>query len=87
LRLRIFGDTSRHDDRLVRGSFVDGNAIVFYLDNERLVGTLHTGQDDETEEALKQLIRTQARPQDLRALADESVSLDDAFAAGADETG
>ena len=87
LRLRIFGDTSQHDDRLTRGSFVDGNAIVFYLENEQLVGTLHTGQDDETEERLKQLIRTQARPQDVRALADESVSLDDAFAAGAEETG
>src|SRR6266511_1734883 len=87
LRLRIFGDTSQHDDRLTRGSFVDGNAIVFYLENEQLVGTLHTGQDDETEERLKQLIRTQARPQDVRALADESVSLDDAFGAGAEETG
>ncbi len=85
--LKVFGDTSRHDDRLTRGSFVDGNAIVLYLDNERLVGTLQTGQDDETEERLKQLIRTQARPQDVRALSDESVSLDEAFAAGAEETG
>jgi NADPH-dependent 2,4-dienoyl-CoA reductase/sulfur reductase-like enzyme len=87
LTLKVFGDTSRHDDRLTRGSFVDGNALVFYLDNERLVGTLHTGQDDETEETLKQLIRTQARPKDVRALADESVSLDDAFAAGAEQSG
>jgi NADPH-dependent 2,4-dienoyl-CoA reductase/sulfur reductase-like enzyme len=84
LTLKVFGDTSRHDDRFTRGSFVDGDAIVFYLDSERLVGTLHTSQDEETEQTLKQLIRSHARPQDVSALADEAVSLDDVFAAGAD---
>lgn len=79
LLLKVFGDTAEHDDRLTRGSFVDGNAIAFYLEHERLVGTLHTGQDDETEETLKRLIRSRAKPRDLRALADPSVSLDDAF--------
>jgi NADPH-dependent 2,4-dienoyl-CoA reductase/sulfur reductase-like enzyme len=79
LLLKVFGDTARHDDRLTRGSFVDGNAIAFYLEDERLVGTLHTGQDDETEETLKRLIRSRGKPRDLRALADPSVSLDDAF--------
>ncbi len=74
-----FGDTSHHDDRVTRGSFVDHNAIAFYLDNDRLVGTLHTGQADETEEELKQLIRTRARTHDVRALTDESVELHDAF--------
>jgi NADPH-dependent 2,4-dienoyl-CoA reductase/sulfur reductase-like enzyme len=79
LLLKVFGDLSGHDDRLTRGSFLDGNAIAFYLDDERLVGTLHTGQDDETEETLKQLIRSRARPRDVDALADPSVTLDHAF--------
>jgi NADPH-dependent 2,4-dienoyl-CoA reductase/sulfur reductase-like enzyme len=80
LTLKVFGDTSRHDDRITRGSFADGNAIVFYLDRGRLVGTLHTGQDEETEQALKRLIRTGARPQDIRLLTDPSVPADAAFA-------
>jgi NADPH-dependent 2,4-dienoyl-CoA reductase/sulfur reductase-like enzyme len=87
LTLKVFGDTSRHDDRVTRGSFADGNAIAFYLEGQRLVGTLHTGQDDETEETLKHLIRTRATPRDVHALADGSVSLDDAFTAGAECTG
>jgi NADPH-dependent 2,4-dienoyl-CoA reductase/sulfur reductase-like enzyme len=79
LMLKVFGDTSRHDDRLTRGSFADGTAIAFYLDKERLVGTLHTGQDEETEETLKQLIASRARADDIDALTDESVALEDAF--------
>jgi NADPH-dependent 2,4-dienoyl-CoA reductase/sulfur reductase-like enzyme len=79
LTLKVFGDTSRHDDRLTRGSFADGNAIAFYFENERLVGTLHTGQEDETEETLKGLIRRRAKPRDLGALAHESVALEDVF--------
>jgi NADPH-dependent 2,4-dienoyl-CoA reductase/sulfur reductase-like enzyme len=60
LTLKVFGDVSHHDDRVVRGSFADSDAIVFYLERGRLVGTLHTGQDEETEQELKQLIRTRA---------------------------
>jgi NADPH-dependent 2,4-dienoyl-CoA reductase/sulfur reductase-like enzyme len=81
LTLKVFGDTSRHDDRLTRGSFVDGNAITFYLDEGRLVGTLHTGQDDEVEQRLKDLIRSRATPIDPASLADESADLDAVFAA------
>jgi NADPH-dependent 2,4-dienoyl-CoA reductase/sulfur reductase-like enzyme len=58
LSLKVFGDVSQHDDRIARGSFEDGDAIVFYLERERLVGTLHTGQSDETEAELKRLIGT-----------------------------
>jgi NADPH-dependent 2,4-dienoyl-CoA reductase/sulfur reductase-like enzyme len=58
LTLKVFGDVSRHDDRVARGSFADGEAIVFYLERGRLVGTLHTGQSDETEAELKRLIGT-----------------------------
>ncbi|HYY04891.1 MAG TPA: FAD-dependent oxidoreductase [Gaiellaceae bacterium] len=80
LTLKVFGDVSQHDDRVSRGSFADGDAIVFYLDRGRLVGTLHTGQDEQTEETLKRLIRGQAGPLDVRLLADESVAVEAAFA-------
>jgi NADPH-dependent 2,4-dienoyl-CoA reductase/sulfur reductase-like enzyme len=79
LTLKVFGDVSRHDDRVARGSFEDGDAVVFYLDRGRLVGTLHTGQDDETEQALKQLIRSGGRTLDPAVLADETVPVDEAF--------
>lgn len=86
LTLRVFGDVSQHDDRITRGSFADGNAIVFYLERGRLVGTLHTGQDEETEQALKRLIRTQAEPHDIHLLGDEAVPVDAAFANNEEST-
>src|SRR5207244_68406 len=79
LTLKVFGDTSRHDDRVTRGSFAEGNAIVFYFADGCLVASLHTGQDDETEDQLKVLIYAGATPHDLRALADdEPLSLSEA---------
>jgi Reductase C-terminal len=78
--LKVFGDVSEHDERITRGSFAGGDAIVFYLDGGRLVGTLHTGQDEATEETLKQLISARAEPRELPVLADETVPLDSAFA-------
>jgi NADPH-dependent 2,4-dienoyl-CoA reductase/sulfur reductase-like enzyme len=86
LTLKVFGDVSRHDDRVARGSFADGDAIVFYLDRGRLVGTLQTGQDDETEETLKRLIRRRARPLDVRLVGDEAVPAEEAFVRGAEAT-
>ena len=83
LTLKVFGDVSGHDDRIPRGSLAAGDAIVLYLDRGRLVGTLHTGQDDETEQLLKRLIGAQAEPRDVRLLADETVSLEEAFTADA----
>lgn len=56
LTLKVFGDISQHDDRLARGSFADGDAVVSYFERGRLVGTLHTGQSDEAEEQLKRMI-------------------------------
>jgi 3-phenylpropionate/trans-cinnamate dioxygenase ferredoxin reductase component len=81
LTLKVFGDISHHDDRIIRGSFSDGDAIVFYLDAGRLVGTLHTARGDEAEETLKGLIRRGARARDVRLLADEAVPPEAAFAA------
>jgi len=56
LTLKVFGDVSQHDERIAHGSFADGDAIVFYLERGRLVGTLHTGQSDEREAELKEQI-------------------------------
>jgi 3-phenylpropionate/trans-cinnamate dioxygenase ferredoxin reductase component len=80
LTLKVFGDVSEHDDRVARGSFADGDAIVFYLERGRLVGTLHTGQDETAEQTLKGLIRDGAEPRELRLLADNTVPVDAAFA-------
>ena len=60
LTLKVFGDLSGHDDRVVRGSFADGDAIVYYLERGRIVGTLHTGQDEETEQELRRAISSRA---------------------------
>jgi NADPH-dependent 2,4-dienoyl-CoA reductase/sulfur reductase-like enzyme len=80
LTLKVFGDTSGHDDRVTRGSFAEGHAIVFYLDRGRLVGTLHTGQDDEAEETFKGLIRMHVEANHVELLADETVPIEAAFA-------
>jgi NADPH-dependent 2,4-dienoyl-CoA reductase/sulfur reductase-like enzyme len=80
LTLKVFGDTSHHDDRVTRGSFADGNAIVFYFSDGRLVASLHSGQDEETENQLKQLIGARAMPHDVDVLADDQLlSLSEAF--------
>jgi hypothetical protein len=78
--LKVFGDISHHDDRLARGSFADGNAIVFYFADGHLVASLHGSQDDETETQLMELVGDRATPCDMVAVADESVPLNEAFA-------
>jgi NTE family protein len=80
MTLKVFGDISHHDDRVARGSFTDGNAIVLYFADRRLVASLHSGQDDETENQLIELVGDRATPSNMLALADESVPLKEAFA-------
>jgi len=79
LTLKAFGDISHHDDRVTRGSFRDGNAIVFYLADGRLVASLHSGQDDETESQLLELVGERATASDIEVLADDSVPLGEGF--------
>ena len=81
LTLKVFGDISHHDDRVARGSFSDGNAIVFYFAEGRLVASLQVGQDEQTDKQLLELVGDHATPCDMLALADESVPLEEAFAA------
>jgi 3-phenylpropionate/trans-cinnamate dioxygenase ferredoxin reductase subunit len=78
---KVFGDVDVFDEIVFRGALEDGKAIAFYLDGDRLAACLLTGQDEETEDRLKDLLRAHARVRDAAALADESMSLDDVFAA------
>ena len=81
LMLKVFGDASHHDDRISRGSFAQGNAVVLYLERGRLAASLHTGQDEQTEQTLERLMRRHAELRDIRLLADETVPIHDAFPA------
>src|SRR5438552_879818 len=57
---KVFGDTAGHEELVMRGDFHDGSAIGFYLRDGKIVATVLTGQDDETETHLKELIRAHA---------------------------
>jgi NADPH-dependent 2,4-dienoyl-CoA reductase/sulfur reductase-like enzyme len=76
---KVFGDIDRFDDIVFRGSLEDGNAIGFYLAGRRLVACLLVGQDEETENRLKELIAAHATVRDVERLASEDATLDDAF--------
>lgn len=65
--IRVFGDTSRADDRTFEGSLADGKVLGLYLEQGRIAGAVLSGQDDETEERLKQLIRERAPVEALDA--------------------
>jgi 3-phenylpropionate/trans-cinnamate dioxygenase ferredoxin reductase component len=54
---KVFGDTSEHDELVLRGNFRDGHAVGFYLSEGRIVAALTLGQDEETETQLKDTIR------------------------------
>ena len=65
--IKVFGDTSRADDRTFEGSLADGQVLGLYLEQGRVAGAVLSGQDEETEERLKQLIRDGARAEALAA--------------------
>src|SRR5918995_3490273 len=79
LTMKAFGDIEPADDLVIRGSLSDRDLIGFYLHEGALVATAVVGQEDETEEKLKDLVRAKAVPSDEEALADASVSVHDAF--------
>jgi NADPH-dependent 2,4-dienoyl-CoA reductase/sulfur reductase-like enzyme len=58
--IKVFGDTSRADDRTFDGSIAEGQALGLYLEQGRIAGAVLTGQEEETEEWLKQKIRDRA---------------------------
>ena len=57
---KVFGDTTVHDELVMRGDFRDGSAVGFYLAEGRIVAAVALGQDEETETHLKEQIRARA---------------------------
>jgi NADPH-dependent 2,4-dienoyl-CoA reductase/sulfur reductase-like enzyme len=55
--IKVFGDTSHADERTFDGSLADGKVLGLYLERGRIAGAVLSGQDEETEERLKRLIR------------------------------
>jgi NADPH-dependent 2,4-dienoyl-CoA reductase/sulfur reductase-like enzyme len=65
--IKVFGDTSRADDRTFEGTIADGKFLGLYLEQGRIAGAVLSGQDEATEERLKQLIRERAPVETLHA--------------------
>jgi NADPH-dependent 2,4-dienoyl-CoA reductase/sulfur reductase-like enzyme len=61
--IKVFGDTSGADRHTVDGSLADGAFLALYFEEGRLTGAVLSGQDEQTEERLKQQIREHA-PED-----------------------
>jgi NADPH-dependent 2,4-dienoyl-CoA reductase/sulfur reductase-like enzyme len=78
MTLKVFGDLDDFDEIVVRGS-IDDAAIGFYLRGDRLVACLVLGQDEETENRLKDLLKARATVRQAERLADESAALDELF--------
>jgi 3-phenylpropionate/trans-cinnamate dioxygenase ferredoxin reductase subunit len=57
---RLLGDAAGHDSTSLEGDFAEGEAIFRFLHGSALIAAVVTGQDDETEAALKEEIRAGA---------------------------
>ena len=57
---RLLGDPAGHDSTSLEGDFAEGEAIFRFLHGSAVVGAVVTGQDDQTEAALKDEIRAGA---------------------------
>lgn len=73
---RLLGDVDDVDGIVYRGSLEERDAIVFYLLEGRLVGALIVGQDEETENRLKELLARQAPIDDPDRLGDADTPLE-----------
>jgi 3-phenylpropionate/trans-cinnamate dioxygenase ferredoxin reductase component len=74
---RLLGDVDDVDGIVYRGSLEERDAIVFYVLEGRLVGALIVGQDEETENRLKELLARQAPIDDPDRLGDADKPLED----------
>jgi len=77
---KVFGDPPRGTQALLRGEIEDGKLLGFYLADGRLAGAVLAGQEEKTEDRLKELIRERAQVSDEGALRDPHASLEEAFA-------
>ena len=66
--IKVFGDTSRAELRSLEGSLAEGKVLGLYLEDGRIAGAVLSGQDEETEEKLKALIRERAPAEALDRL-------------------
>jgi NADPH-dependent 2,4-dienoyl-CoA reductase/sulfur reductase-like enzyme len=57
ITIKVFGDTSEADRRTFEGSLDEGKVLGLYFEGEGLAGAVLSGQDEETEERLKSVIR------------------------------
>jgi NADPH-dependent 2,4-dienoyl-CoA reductase/sulfur reductase-like enzyme len=55
--VKVFGDTSRADPPTYEGSLAEGKVLGLYHEGEGVAGAVLSGQDEETEERLKAVIR------------------------------
>jgi 3-phenylpropionate/trans-cinnamate dioxygenase ferredoxin reductase component len=74
---RLLGDVDDVDGIVYRGSLEGRDAIVFYVLDGRLVGALIVGQDEETENRLKELLARQAPIDDPDRLGDADTPLEE----------
>jgi NADPH-dependent 2,4-dienoyl-CoA reductase/sulfur reductase-like enzyme len=61
ITIKVFGDTSEADRRTFEGSLAEGKVLGLYFEDEGLAGAVLSGQDEETEERLKTVIRERGR--------------------------
>jgi Reductase C-terminal len=57
---KLFGDLTEHDSTALEGDFADGAGVLRYFRGGQVVAALATGQEEETETALKEEIRAGA---------------------------
>jgi NADPH-dependent 2,4-dienoyl-CoA reductase/sulfur reductase-like enzyme len=74
---RLLGDVDDVEGIVYRGSLEERDATVFYLLEGRLVGALVVGQDEETENRLKELLARQAPIDDPDRLGDRDTPLEE----------
>jgi NADPH-dependent 2,4-dienoyl-CoA reductase/sulfur reductase-like enzyme len=68
--LKVFGDAhGSYDAQATRGSFVEGAAITFSFRDGRFVAATLTGQDEETEDRLREALREQPETADPEGFA------------------
>lgn len=77
--LKVFGDLGAHDEHYVRGSLADRELVVFYVRDGELRATLVIGQEEGTENRLKELLQARARPVAPDRLTDPGTPLDEIF--------
>lgn len=63
--VRYFGDATGHDEIVQRGDFREGKVVCLHTAEGRIVAALTMGQEDETNDRIKQLIRDRATASDF----------------------